>query len=284
MTQAGMILGTAAYMAPEQARGKTVDKRADIWAFGAVLFEMLTGTRAFGGEDVTETLAAVVRAEPNWTLLPAGLPPTLGVYLKRCLQKDPKAADADIGDVRLALEGAFETAAPQTTPLAAATPRSVVARALPWALVGNLRHRADRRRSCCGRPGDRRPCPRRASCSPASAPTRRCRPPAARRRFCRRTARRSRSSRGRRTQTRLFIRNLDQLQATALAGTEGAESPFFSPDGQWLAFFAGGTLKKISVTGGAAVTLCNAPQGLRRHVGQRRHDPLRAFGHTPERR
>ena len=92
VTQAGMILGTAAYMAPEQARGKAVDKRADIWAFGCVLFEMLTGKRAFPGEDLTDTLAAVVRAEPNWTLLPAGLPSALVVYIKRCLQKDPKEA------------------------------------------------------------------------------------------------------------------------------------------------------------------------------------------------
>ena len=109
-----MILGTAAYMAPEQARGKAVDRRADIWAFGAVLFEMLTGTRAFPGEDITDTLAAVVRAEPEWSLLPRDLSPTLVVFLRRCLQKDPKQRVGDIRDVRLALEGAFEVAA-QTT-------------------------------------------------------------------------------------------------------------------------------------------------------------------------
>ena len=128
MTQVGMILGTAAYMAPEQARGRAVDKRADVWAFGAVLFEMLTGARAFPGDDLTDTLAAVVRAEPNWTLLPPGLPSTLVVYLKRCLHKDPKQRIPDMAAMRLALEGAFDTAAPQTTMVTAAaqSPRSMV--------------------------------------------------------------------------------------------------------------------------------------------------------------
>ena len=112
MTQAGMILGTAAYMSPEQARGKTVDKRADIWAFGVVLFEMLTGTRAFSGENVTDTLAAVVRAEPNWTLLPPALSSALVVYIRRCLHKDPKQRIPDIAAMRLALEGAFDVAEP----------------------------------------------------------------------------------------------------------------------------------------------------------------------------
>ena len=100
-------------MSPEQARGKAVDKRADIWAFGGVLFEMLTGTRAFAGDDITDTLAAVVSAEPDWRLLPAGLPPAVGSCVRRCLQKDPRQRVQAIGDVRLALEGAFETTAPQ---------------------------------------------------------------------------------------------------------------------------------------------------------------------------
>ena len=120
MTEMGMILGTAAYMAPEQAKGKAVDKRADIWAFGAVLYEMLTGQRAFAGSDVSEMLASVLAREPDWTLLPAGLSPVLETYLRRCLQKDPKQRIHDIGDVRLALEGAFDTtAAPPTVAPAA---------------------------------------------------------------------------------------------------------------------------------------------------------------------
>src|SRR5438046_10667679 len=95
-------------MAPEQARGKAVDKRADIWAFACVLYEMLTGTRAFAGEDVTDTLAAVVRAEPDWNLMPRHVSPTLLVFLRRSLEKDPRQRVGDIRDVRLALEGAFD--------------------------------------------------------------------------------------------------------------------------------------------------------------------------------
>ena len=115
-TQAGMILGTAAYMSPEQARGKAVDKRADIWAFGTVLFEMLTGQRAFPGEDLTDTLAAVVKLDPKWDAVGAAVPARVRQVLRMCLQKDPRQRAQAIGDVRLALEGAFETAAPQTTP------------------------------------------------------------------------------------------------------------------------------------------------------------------------
>ena len=115
-TQAGMILGTATYMSPEQARGKTVDKRADIWAFGTVLFEMLTGQRAFPGEDLTDTLAAVLKLDPKWDAVDAAVPARVCQVLRVCLQKDPRQRAQAIGDVRLALEGAFETAAPQRTP------------------------------------------------------------------------------------------------------------------------------------------------------------------------
>jgi serine/threonine-protein kinase len=108
-TMAGVILGTAAYMAPEQARGKAVDKRADIWAFGAVLFEMLTGSQPFPGEDVSHVLARVIDREPDWSLLPRALPPSLRTCLQRCLVKDPRQRMRDIGDVRLALDGAFDT-------------------------------------------------------------------------------------------------------------------------------------------------------------------------------
>ena len=110
MTQAGMILGTAAYMSPEQARGKAVDKRADIWAFGCVLYEMLTARRAFAGDEVSDTLASVLAREPDWALLPATVPPVLGTYLRRCLHKELRQRIHHIADVRLSLEGAFETA------------------------------------------------------------------------------------------------------------------------------------------------------------------------------
>ena len=132
MTQAGMILGTAAYMAPEQARGKVVDKRADIWAFGAVLYEMLTGTRAFEGEDIADTLGNVMKVEPNWARCPASIPPRVVQVMRACLQKNPKQRMGDVQSVRLALDGAFETAAPQTT--AVVPPSS--GRRLAWVVAG----------------------------------------------------------------------------------------------------------------------------------------------------
>jgi serine/threonine protein kinase/Tol biopolymer transport system component len=109
MTHAPMILGTAAYMSPEHARGKTVDKRTDIWAFGAVLFEMLTGARAFSGEDVAETIASVIRGEPDWTLLPPAVPAAVRATLRQCLQRDPRMRLRDIGDAQLALGGVFDS-------------------------------------------------------------------------------------------------------------------------------------------------------------------------------
>jgi serine/threonine protein kinase len=109
MTGMGVLLGTPAYMSPEQARGKAVDKRTDLWAFGCVFYEMLTGRRAFAGHEGTDALASVLTREPDWTLLPAGLSPAIGPYLKRCLQKNRKQRIGDAQTMRLAVEGAFET-------------------------------------------------------------------------------------------------------------------------------------------------------------------------------
>src|SRR5262245_36612396 len=131
MTHAGVILGTAAYMSPEQARGRAVDQRADIWAFGAVLFEMLAGRRPFDGEDMTDVLGAVVRLEPQWDALPSMTPVRITQVLRLCLRKDPKQRVADIRDVKLALDGAFETTVPQFT-APSVQQRSPMAGALPW--------------------------------------------------------------------------------------------------------------------------------------------------------
>ena len=114
-TRAGVIMGTAAYMSPEQARGKTVDKRADIWAFGVVLYEMLTGKQVFAGEDISLTLSQVLQSDPDWSALPERIPPAVDSYLRRCLEKDPKQRIRDIGDVGLALDGAFDRAGFSTT-------------------------------------------------------------------------------------------------------------------------------------------------------------------------
>src|SRR5262245_1932405 len=111
-TQLGVILGTAAYMSPEQAKGRAVDKRSDVWAFGCVLYEMLTGRRAFAGEDVTDTIAAVVRGEPDWTALPADVPEQIRLLLKRCLEKDRRARVSDVGVARFVMAETFTAKTP----------------------------------------------------------------------------------------------------------------------------------------------------------------------------
>jgi serine/threonine protein kinase len=137
MTGSGVILGTAAYMSPEQARGKAVDKRADIWAFGVVVFEMLTGQRLFTGETISDTLASVLKTEPNWLALPAATPTAVRRLLRRCVEKDRKRRLDSAADARLEIEEALT--APLATDGAAAQPgaasRSAWARALPWAVV-----------------------------------------------------------------------------------------------------------------------------------------------------
>ena len=135
-TQMGMVIGTAAYMAPEQAKGKVVDKRADLWAFGAVLYEMLTGQKAFTGDDVSTTLARVIERDPDWDILPSNLSPVLGTYLRRCLEKEPKQRVHDIADVRLAMEGGFETTVSAPTEATVVPQLQVWQRPLPALAVG----------------------------------------------------------------------------------------------------------------------------------------------------
>ncbi|MGH7223725.1 MAG: protein kinase domain-containing protein, partial [Gemmataceae bacterium] len=135
-TMQGVLLGTAAYMSPEQAKAKPVDRRADIWAFGCVLYEMLTGEMAFHGETVTDTLAAVIKEEPDWTLLPKSTPLRVRVLLLRCLQKDPKQRLRDIGDARISLEEVLSGASEPVS--AAPAPPALLWRALPWAVAGVL--------------------------------------------------------------------------------------------------------------------------------------------------
>ena len=259
MTQAGMILGTAAYMSPEQAKGRAVDKRSDVWAFGAVLYEMLTARRAFEGDDVSDTLARILMKEPDWTTLPAGTPAPLRRLLRRCLEKDRKRRLDSAADARLEIEEALTSPAAIDGPGIPTTDSRVPtrSRALPWtvaaifgaALVSALVLWAPWRAATV-------PAPRRllASIGAAAAlpsdsgAAAILSPDGTTLAFVAQQANLS----------RLFVRPLEQLQAAALAGTEGAASPFFSPDGRWIAFFAGGKLKKIAVTGGAVITLCDA--------------------------
>ena len=252
MTAVGVLLGTAAYMSPEQARGKLVDKRADIWSFGCVLYEMLTGRRAFTGDDVSDVLASVLAREPDWTLLPPEVSPVVAAYLKRCLYKDRKHRVGDIRDVRLAIEGAFDTGAPPVAHPVAVAPRrwlrampvaaAVVGAALlavvaAWALwplaepqaVTRFEHNLASNQvfRSTGRPV--------MAVSPNG------------RDFVYNT------SRG------LYLRSMEATEARLIPGTEAnLTTPFFAPDGQSIGYFQGGQLKRIGLAGGAAVVICEA--------------------------
>ena len=253
-TQMGMIIGTAAYMSPEQAKGKPVDKRADIWAFGAVLYEMLTGQKPFTGDDVSTTLARVIEREPDWDALPTRLSPVLATYLRRCLAKEPKQRVHDIADVRLAMEGAFETTVSAAAePAAVASPQlqvwqrpvltlvvvllaAVVSGLTVWSLT---------------RPGPqgitRFEVPLRAE-ERFAGPGRH---------FV------AASQDGRQivyvTTDGLSLRSLDQVTPVLVAGTDGsAREPFFYADGEWIGFWAGGQLWKVATSGSAPVSLSQA--------------------------
>ena len=239
MTQAGMILGTAAYMSPEQARGKAVDRRADIWAFGAVLFEMLTGQRAFPGADLTDTIAAVVKLDPMWNAVGADVPARVRQVLRVCLQKDPRQRAQAIGDVRLALEGAFETTAPQTATLSS-TPRGRLA----WIAVGLIPVAVfvGAMRSLRETPTPAPPETRLDIVTPVTnRPESFALSPDGRQIVF------VASSDG---ESRLWLRSLATPTARPLVGTGGAMAPFWSPDGRAVGFFAAGALKRIDVGGG----------------------------------
>ena len=258
-TQAGVLLGTAAYMSPEQAKGKPVDRRADIWAFGCVLYEMLTGQMAFNGETVTDTLAAVIKEEPDCSQLPAGMPMRVRVLLQRCLQKDPKQRLRDIGDARISIEevlaGAPEPSSVAATPISAplrgwrmlmagivALLLVVVVTAL---VVWNLK------------PSPLRPITRTVIALPPgqqlagleNGPAVALSPDGTHLAYVARQG----------SAPQLYLRAMNSLEAKPVAGTEGATEPFFSPDGQWLGFFASGKLKKVSVRAGASLNLGDAP-------------------------
>jgi serine/threonine-protein kinase len=261
MTGVGIILGTAAYMSPEQARGRAVDRRADVWAFGAVLFEMLSGERAFAGEDVSDTLADVMRVEPAWTKLPASIPPALLTFLKGCLRKNAAERVRDIGDVRLALEGGFDTIVPAVSPTATlpsgAGPRPVWRRAL--ALVATLLVAAAAAAvAWYMKPVEPRPVVKVTHLLPSG-------------RNFRGTARPmvTVSPDGRQIVYNatggLYLRSLDAVGDRLIPGTEGQITyPTFSPDGLSLAFSQDEQIRRISLAGGASVPVVRAigPMGI----------------------
>ena len=245
MTQAGVILGTAAYMAPEQAKGKSADKRSDIWAFGCVLFEMLTGRRAFDGEEVSDTLAAVLRAEPDQNALPAATPASVRRLLRRCLEKNPKRRLADIRDARLELDEA------SSEPLAE-TPRA--GRRSPWreriawslALVGLVLGIAAaawlwERETPSVPTAQFAILPPNDTAFAPDAETVAVAPDGRSVVF---------AAGGSDAPWQLWLRSIDGLNVRPLAGTEGARRPFWSGDGRSIGFFADGKLKRVDAGGG----------------------------------
>jgi serine/threonine-protein kinase len=259
-TMHGVILGTAAYMSPEQAKGKAVDKRTDIWAFGCVLYELLSGKQAFHGEDVTDILAAVVRAEPDWQILPASTPIQVRNLLRRCLQKDRLLRLRDAGDARIEIQEA--RTAPATTVAASDGPGTQGWReraAWPVATILALSTIALAIVLILRMPKPPQQ-PMRLSAEigadatlSGGGPSVILSPDGTRLAFI---------ATGADQKRRIYVRSLDQLQATALSGTETGVGPFFSPDGQWIGFVADGKLKKISVNGGEAATLCDGAGSL----------------------
>ncbi|MEE8326820.1 MAG: protein kinase, partial [candidate division NC10 bacterium] len=265
MTRAGVILGTAAYMSPEQARGRELDKRADIWAFGCVLYEMLSGKMAFPGDDITDILAAIIRAEPVWSSLPDGSNPRLRELLEGCLEKEGRNRWHDIADVRIDLEKIQED--PHGSSVA---PQGGVHRLagshLTWALAALLLGAALTAIAAWSLPP-----------KPAMEP------PTVRFSFgintnhglmtgwaVRRVAISPDGSTiayladseetGADRFRQLYLREMDESEGTPIPGTEGAADPFFSPDGEWVGFLASGELQRVSVQGGAPLKIYKAAQ------------------------
>ncbi|MGA2263506.1 MAG: protein kinase, partial [Acidobacteriota bacterium] len=269
MTRPGVVLGTAAYMSPEQAKGKTVDKRADIWAFGCVMYECLTGKRAFRGDDVTEVMAKILEAEPDWSLLSANTPSSIRALLRRCLRKDSKRRQQDILDARIEIE---ESAAKDAVPIQALpAPRRfsllwLAACAAVMLLAGILIGAALMRYS---QPGTSSPVVRSViKVEPghwldgmrrvleAQRPSRTAMAISGDGRFVVYSAIEENPSPQAKSQ--LYLRRMDQAEARPITGTEGGINPFLSPDNRWVGFWADGKLKKIPVDGGVSTTLCDA--------------------------
>jgi serine/threonine-protein kinase len=265
-TGAGVIVGTAAYMSPEQARGRPVDRRADVWAFGAVLYEMLTGHPAFPGETVSDTIVAILEREPDLTVLPAISPPPIRRLLRRCFEKDRTRRLADMADARLDIDDALsgsEIDAPVTPSISRTRERLTWASSLLLVVLAAAAMVAWATRSVSIPLETTRTILSVAPTGEGSGANP--------------LEQRVGSARPTRTEValapdgktlvfgaiwggrqQLYARAMDQLSAIPISGTSGGSSPFFSPDGQWVGFGADGELRKVPLSGGPAVTLCKA--------------------------
>jgi len=259
MTGIGVLLGTAAYMAPEQARGKGTDKRVDIWAFGCVLYEMLTGRRAFDGEDVAETLGSVIHKEPTWDALPAGMPPHLRNLLQRCFQKDPRQRIRDIGDVRIELTSLPNTVTTNRNIPAESSWRSWMAWS-GWALAATTT--ALGAMLVMSRPQDQPIAadPVQFEILPPENTIFIGNPivsPDGRKLVF--------GARGRDGRPQIWLRDIGSGESHPLPGIDAGSAPFWSPDSRFIGYLAGGSnkLTKVDVTGGSPTMLCDVPGGFR---------------------
>ena len=258
-THEGVIFGTAAYMSPEQVRGRPLDRRTDIWSFGCMLYEALTGQAPFAADTMSDTLAAVLREEPDWRAFP---PAPLGLQrlVRRCLKKDPQTRLHDIADARIELDEALNESAALVVPMPGARSWRVSRRrALGVGLVALLALAAIGLVGwTLGRLGQHPlasarfaiPLPAGFLLEPGPGPSIAVSPDGARLAFVA-------LERGGGTQ--LFARALEQFEAAPVPGTRGASAPFFSPDGRWVGFYADGALQKVSIEGGAPLKICDAP-------------------------
>ena len=249
MTAAGVVLGTAAYMAPEQARGQSVDHRADIWAFGCVVYEMLTARRAFGGNSLADVMGAIVHGQPDWPALPPDTPQAIRRLLSRCLHKSVERRLHSAADAILEIDDALNPAVSSPPPPArgsrwtAAAPWLVAVASIAALAIGLWSRPSDAPQAGVAKLAIALPEPLVDLGRPAIAL----------------------SPDGRlvgfvaqhESTTALYLRPVDGFEAALIAGTEGAVSLFFSPDGEWIGFYAGDRLKKVSTRGGPSITLAS---------------------------
>jgi eukaryotic-like serine/threonine-protein kinase len=243
MTGVGVLLGTAAYMSPEQAKGRPADKRSDIWAFGCVLYEMLTGQRAFPGDDVSETLAGVIKSEPDWDAVPNNTPASIRRLLRRCLQKDPRRRLRDAGDARIELEEPPDAQQIAVGPSRLWRGRAAIALAVLVATIAVAIRFLSAPPSAPAVVFDVGPPPggRIDIGEPLSPDGRMVAFIAA----------------GETGPSQIWVRPLDSTTPRLIPGTEQAQRPFWSPDSQWIGYFAQGKLAKVQISGGPPLVIAN---------------------------